>query len=159
MGIFSDDNDSNSCPALKHPESLTVQGSSHTPMLYISIACFALTAIISVALIIIHLRRYVVPKEQRQIIRITFAPVVVTFVSVIALISYEAAQYVADIGNLYDAFALAGLYLLFVNYSIPQGTFGPELFDAMHDNAAGKLKQGWPKVSEQSRTFKLVCLC
>lgn len=148
MGIFKSDGSSSGCPAL--PQPLTEHGSAYQIMFYITIAGIALTAIFSLSLIFMHLTRYIAPKEQRQIVRLVFAPVVIAFMSIISLISYTAARYVAELGDLYDAFALAGLYLLFVQFSIPSGTSGPELFDNMDQNSGSSKnprKADWPQVS------------
>ena len=75
-------------------------------MLWTSIAAVAVTAAISLSLIVLHLRRYRRPKEQRQIIRIVFSVVVYSIVAFLELFRYEIAQYVDPLGDLYEAIGL-----------------------------------------------------
>lgn len=84
-----------------------------------SIACAGLTTIISLFLIMKHLHRYTNPKQQRQIVRIIFTPVVFATLSAISILSYSAAQYMQPLTALYEAFALASLFLLMVEYVAP----------------------------------------
>ncbi|KAK4542473.1 hypothetical protein LTR36_006725 [Oleoguttula mirabilis] len=91
----------------------------------------ALTLLSAVFLIILHLKRYRAPKEQRQIIRICFAPFVLAIVSFAEIYDYRIAAYMDPIGAVYEAFCLCALYLLFIQFTIPSGTFGEDMFDAM----------------------------
>ena len=76
-------------------------------MIIISLACMAVTVGLSLSLIVLHLRRYRAPKEQRQIIRILFSVVVYSVVAFFELFDYRIAQYIDPIGDLYEAFGLA----------------------------------------------------
>ena len=75
-------------------------------MVWTSVASTAVTGVISLSLIILHLRRYRRPKEQRQIIRIVFSVVVYSIVAFLELFRYEGAQYVDPLGDVYEAFGL-----------------------------------------------------
>lgn len=62
-------------------------------MIWIALASTAATTAIAISLIVLHLRRYRSPKEQRQIVRIIFSVVVYSLVAFFELYQYEAAQY------------------------------------------------------------------
>lgn len=149
-GLFRDSKPSNaSCPIPKGVQDLHLEGSSHTPMLLLSLACTAVTLASSITLITFHLRRYRAPKEQRQIIRILFAPFVFAIVSLAEILDYRIAVYIDPISELYEAFCLCGLYLLYIQFATPAGTFGEDMFMAMKQ-AEETNKQGnarWPKIS------------
>lgn len=88
-------------------------------LLTISGGCAALTIFISYFLIIKHLHRYTEPKQQRQIIRIIFTPVVYAVISCLSIIDYSVTKYLQPLINLYEGFALTALFLLFVEYVAP----------------------------------------
>jgi len=69
-----------------------------------------------------HLHRYTAPQEQRQILRIINLPTVYALFNFIALCFYQDFFYIEPIGGIYEAFALAGLFLLFLEYVCPDGT-------------------------------------
>jgi len=75
-------------------------------MLYASSLCTCVTIIIAFSLIILHLRRYRAPEEQRQIIRIVFSVILYSIVAVFEIYNYEVVEYIDQIGNLYEAFGL-----------------------------------------------------
>lgn len=84
-----------------------------------SIACAGITTSISLFLITKHLHRYTEPKQQRQIVRIIFTPVVFAVLSALSILSYSVAKYLQPLIDLYEAFALASLFLLYVEYVAP----------------------------------------
>ena len=88
-------------------------------ILIIAVACAGATTVLSLWLIIKHLHRYTRPKEQRQVIRIIFTPVVFAVLSAFAILDYDAAIYIIPLRDLYEAFALASLFLLFIEYVAP----------------------------------------
>ena len=88
-------------------------------ILIISIACAGAAAVLSLWLILKHLHRYTQPKQQRQVIRIIFTPVVFAVLSVFAILDYNAAIYIIPLRDLYETFALASLFLLFTEYVAP----------------------------------------
>ena len=75
-------------------------------MLYVSFTCLLATTAISLSLIILHLRRYRAPKEQRQIIRIVFSVIIYSLVAFFEIFSYDIAQYIDPLGDVYEAFGL-----------------------------------------------------
>jgi membrane-anchored protein YejM (alkaline phosphatase superfamily) len=75
-------------------------------MIWISLASTAVTTAVSLSLIILHLRRYRAPKEQRQIVRIVFSVVVYSVVAFFEIYQYSIAQYIDPIGDIYEAFGL-----------------------------------------------------
>ena len=99
-------NNNNGCPVPKGAENYGNRGTAWKTMLWISLASIAVTTAISLSLIVLHLRRYRFPKEQRQIIRIVFSVVVYSAVAFFELYKYEVAQYIDPIGDVYEAFGL-----------------------------------------------------
>lgn len=139
-----------SCPVPDGQEDLHLRGSSHTVLLYLSTACTAIALVSSLALILMHLRRYCAPKEQRQIIRIALAPFVFALVSLAQIHNYSVARYIDPISSFYEAICLCALFLLYVQYAAPtSATFGEELFDAMkaQQEPGTKGKGSWPKTT------------
>lgn len=88
-------------------------------ILLVSIACAGSAAVLSLWLILKHLHRYTQPKQQRQIIRIVATPVIFAVLSVFAILDYNAAIYIIPLRDFYETFALASLFLLFVEYIAP----------------------------------------
>ena len=65
---------SSGCPIPQEIVTIFMHGTSHRVMYVFSGACVAFTLVSSVGLILLHLTRYRVPREQRHIIRIVFMP-------------------------------------------------------------------------------------
>jgi hypothetical protein len=80
-----------------------------------------------------HLRRYRVPKEQRQIIKIIFSPLAFALVAFGCLQNYPVAPYVSELGDWYSAMAFTTLFLLFIEFAVPDSNFGEGMFQAMHE--------------------------
>lgn len=94
---------------------------------------FGLSVLLWLGLIIPHLRRYKAPNEQRQIFRIILTPLVFSLASVVSLHTYSAAPYISPIANLYEAFALASLFLLYVQIVAPEIHSREEFFRAVEN--------------------------
>ncbi|KAK5131549.1 hypothetical protein LTR08_000876 [Meristemomyces frigidus] len=138
---------SGKCPVPEGAGDYDKKGTAHKPMLFAACACTAATLGICISLIIAHLRRYRSPKEQRQIVRIAFAPVVYAIVSCFEIYTYETAQYIDPIGDMYEAFCLCALFLLYVQFAVPGGTFGNEMFEAVKAAEEGTtLGFDWPQI-------------
>src|SRR2546423_8835754 len=88
-------------------------------ILLISIGCAGAATILTLWLVLKHLHRYTQPRQQRQIIRVIFNPVVFAVLSVFAILDYDAAIYLIPLRDLYEAFALASIFLLFTEYVAP----------------------------------------
>jgi hypothetical protein len=124
--MFGKDKGNSTCPLPKDESSLLLVGEpivgsltfQHL-ILIISIACAGATAVLTLWLILKHLHRYTRPNEQRQIIRIIFTPVVFAALSVLAILNYNAANYLTPLQDLYEGFALASLFLLFTQFVAP----------------------------------------
>lgn len=139
MGILSG---SSECPA--KPDGHGVRGDPVAGSLtfqdlisIISWACFGVTVLLWLSLIIPHLRRYRVPNEQRQIFRIVTTPLVFTIIGVISTHSYAAAEYIEPLANCYEAFGLASLFLLYVHYVTPDPATRNSFFQSL-DNVNKK---------------------
>ncbi|KXT06497.1 hypothetical protein AC578_6076 [Pseudocercospora eumusae] len=134
MGIFGN----GTCPIPAGATDFHHTGTAHKPMVYVAGACTAVTFGICITLMVAHLQRYRYPKEQRQIIRIVFAPCVFALVSFFEVLSYEIAPYIDSLGDLYEAFGLCALFLLYLQYVAPNGTFDNETFEAVKAAQEGK---------------------
>jgi hypothetical protein len=144
-----------SCPIPDGVEDLDVEGSSHNILLIISAASTAITLISSMTLITLHLLRYSAPKEQRQVVRIVFAPFVFALVSLAEIYNYSIARYIDPISSFYEAICICALFLLYIQFAAPaatvgNATFGEELFDAIkgqQETTAKKGKGNWPRTT------------
>lgn len=97
-------------------------------IIYINYACIAFTFIMWLVLAIPHLRRYRAPDEQRPIFRIISTPLVFCVVALIAVHANSAAEYLDPLASLYEAYALASLFLLYVHYVVPEARNRNEFF-------------------------------
>lgn len=112
--------------------------------------CFGVTLVLWLGLTIPHLRRYKAPNEQRQILRIISMPVFFTIVALIVLHTYKAAQYVEPLASLYEAYAMASLFLLYVHYVAPEAHTRQEFFQ----NLQSKTKSGTVATGGSLRWFR-----
>ncbi|KAK3111772.1 hypothetical protein LTR53_012637 [Teratosphaeriaceae sp. CCFEE 6253] len=135
------------CPVAAGSEDYGVRGTAWHPIVWAALACTVATVAIALSLITLHLRRYRVPKEQRQIIRLVFCVVVYAVVAFFEVYSYETARYIDPIGDLYEAFGLCALYLLYVQYAAPSGTFNDDTFAAVKAAVEIGSNFDWPRIS------------
>ncbi|PMD33849.1 DUF300-domain-containing protein [Hyaloscypha variabilis F] len=119
MGLFHDDNSSSSnhiCPnvSVTDPVQVPFVGnlSFHHFIVIISGTCMAFSCLLSFYLIFRHATHYSLPKEQRQVIRIIFTIPVFAIMAFLSVAFNDAAIYIKPIEDLYEAFALAGFFLL-----------------------------------------------
>ncbi|TKA56545.1 hypothetical protein B0A55_12691, partial [Friedmanniomyces simplex] len=134
------------CPVPAGSEDYGVRGTAWKPLVWAAAACTVTTIAIALSLITLHLRRYRAPKEQRQIVRIVFCVIVYAVVAFFEVFSYEAAQYVDPLGDLYEAFGLCALYLLFLQYAAPSGTFNDDIFSAVRAAEETTISFDWVRV-------------
>ncbi|KAK0945161.1 hypothetical protein LTR29_003253 [Friedmanniomyces endolithicus] len=111
------------CPVPAGAQDYGVRSTAWIPLVWSAAACSITTIAIALSLVVLHLRRYRAPREQRQIIRIVFCVIVYAVIAFFEVASYEVAQYIDPLGDLYEAFGLCALYLLFLQYAAPSGTF------------------------------------
>lgn len=94
------------CPAPAGSGDYSDRGTAWTCMKWTALGCTATTALISLSLIVQHLRRYRAPKEQRQIIRIVFSIPIYSVIAFFEILRYQDARYIDPLGDLYEAFGL-----------------------------------------------------
>jgi len=148
MGILSS---STECPARPaHVKGQAIAGSLTFQHLItiLSWACFGVSTLLWLSSIIPHLRRYKAPNEQRQIFRIVSTPLIFTIIAAISAHVYDAGVYLAPVANLYEAFALASLFLLYVQYISPDATTRDQFFRLLEykgkqANDTGSLRWFW----------------
>lgn len=128
---------------------------SHTLMTILAGAAAAVTLLISVFLIWKHLHRYTEPRQQRQIVRILFTPFVYAVFSFLSVLDYNAAKFLSPVATIYEGFALASLFLLFVEYLVPNGTWADR---RQYFNKAQDPKSGQTSLAFYQRTHMLVFL-
>ncbi|KAN0092106.1 DUF300 domain containing protein [Hyaloscypha variabilis] len=119
MGLFHDDDSSSSnhtCPNVSVTDPVQVPFVSnlsfHHFIVIVSGACMAFSCLLSFYLIFRHATHYSLPKEQRQVIRIIFTIPVFAIMAFLSVAFNDAAIYIKPIEDLYEAFALAGFFLL-----------------------------------------------
>ena len=88
-------------------------------MFYISRGFSGAASILMLALALSHLQCYVRPREQRQIIRIAFYPVVKAVLSCFSIYSYPDSIYFLPSQDLYEPCALAAIFFLFIEFAAP----------------------------------------
>lgn len=132
-------------------EPITGSITFHQLITYINYACFALTVVLWLGLAIPHLRRYKAPDEQRPIFRIISTPMVFCTIALIALHAYDAAEYVDPLASLYEAYALASLFLLYVHYVVPEAHNRDEFFRNLQSTG----KDGRPVPEGSLRWFRV----
>lgn len=130
MGIFND-----TCPV---PNSVIEAPNAEQPifgsisfqhfLFYISAGFTVVGCGLAILLAIRHLTCYVRPREQRQIVRIAFYPVVFALFSCFSVLSYPASLYLLPLANVYEPVALIGVFLLFVEFAAPDPDTREEYF-------------------------------
>jgi len=142
------------CPVPEGVKHLDVKGSSHDILFIISAVSTIITLISSTTLITMHLSRYSAPKEQRQIVRIVFAPFVFALISLAEIYNYSVARYIDPVSAFYEAVCICSLFLLYVQFVAPaavaKGTFGPDVFEAMvakQEAGANRGNGNWPRIT------------
>jgi hypothetical protein len=103
----------------EHGKNLAIGVTAKTFMTYMTAACLAITTLSAFVLKSQHLLRYTRPKEQRQIIRIVFMPAWFCLVSMLSMLSYEHSIYFRPITDVYEAWCIPGLFLLYLEYVCP----------------------------------------
>ena len=123
----------------------------HQFMRDVSGGCLALTVISCVYLTWTHLRRYTVPQEQRQIIRIANVPVFYCLFNFLALCWYPYYQYIEPIARIYEAFCVAALFFLLLEYIAPDGTDREKFFN----NLEARSRRGKPLPGGSLKWFQV----
>ena len=70
---------------------------------------------------------------QRQILRITKLPLAYAMFNYLGLCFYQDFLYIEPIGGIYEAFCVASLFFLILEYVCPDGTDREKYFAAMPD--------------------------
>ena len=138
------------CPLPNHAADYLIDGRTIAGSLtfqhligIFGLVCLGLTIFLTLWLIFKHLHRYTEPNEQRQIIRLIFTPIVFALFSSLSIWFYPASLYLAPISTLYEAFALAALFLLFVQYLAPDSATREAYFHSLDNyNVKGQSLQG-----------------
>lgn len=113
--------------------------------------CFGITAIFCLGLCILHFRQYRAPNEQRNVFRIIIFPVVASLIAVISTYTYSASGYIGPIAQLYEAIALASLFLLYVQYVAPEESTRVAFFRELEY----KTKNGSVKPLQHYKLFRV----
>ena len=94
----------------------------HTFMIYLSAPALFLTLLSSLWLTWRHLHSYTSPQEQRQILRVVNLPLAYGLFNFLALTFTLDYMYIEPLGAVYEAFSVAALFLLLLEYVAPDGT-------------------------------------
>ena len=123
-------------------------------MIYVSAPCLLVTIISCWFLSWRHLHRYTSPQEQRQILRIINLPVAYSLFNFLALTFVRDYLYIEPLGQVYEAFTVAALFFLILEYVAPDGVDREKYFDNLEMRSrrgrplpGGSLK--WFQVSSQ----------
>lgn len=135
----------------EHGDNLSIGITAHSLLLYIALVCTGITVVSWLYLSWSHLHRYSSPNQQRQIIRCLFMPVFRCGLSVGAILDYQISILLDPIGGAYEAFCIAALFFLFLDYTCPDPEERPDYFGKMDNvNKKGKVIAGggwvWYKV-------------
>lgn len=158
MAVF---HGSHTCPAPKNAAELEtvatpIVGSTtfQDLILYICAGCAGVAGILCVYNIVMNLAHYSRPREQRQVIRVLFTPVIFCLFSVFTQIHYNAAIYMPPIRDLYESFAMAAIFLLFVEYVTPDPSTRFAYFTSLENHKSrGRGKKGYDVVPGGSLRF------
>ncbi|KAI0145595.1 organic solute transporter Ostalpha-domain-containing protein [Xylariaceae sp. FL1272] len=116
-------------------------------LFYISLVFTGVAALSCLSIAITHLRCYVRPREQRQVLRILFYPVVLAVTSSFSILNYEAYLYLWPAAGLYEPISLAAIFFLFVEFAAPDTTTREQYFndlDAKRQKGGRfQLKKAW----------------
>ncbi|KAK5701279.1 hypothetical protein LTR17_022736 [Elasticomyces elasticus] len=94
----------------------------HLFMVYVCAGCLGITILSTAFLNWRHLHSFTVPQEQRQIIRIANLPAVYAIFAFLGVCFPMDYQYIEPIAGIYEAFCVAALLLLGIEYVCPDGT-------------------------------------
>lgn len=114
--------------------------------------CFGISVLLWLGLIIPHFRRYSAPNEQRQIFRIISTPLIFEIFTLASIYASHAAEYLEAVPSLFEAYALASLFLLYVHYVAPEAHSREEFFHNLEQkSSSGEIVHGgslrWFRVS------------
>ncbi|KYG47210.1 hypothetical protein M433DRAFT_86145, partial [Acidomyces richmondensis BFW] len=109
-------------------------------MILISAPCLAITVALCLLLSWRHLHRYTAPQEQRQILRMVNLPVAYCLFNFLSLCFYQDYLYIQPIAGVYEAFVVAALFFLVLEYVCPDGMDREKYFE----NLPGQDKKGNP---------------
>ncbi|KAF2715547.1 hypothetical protein K504DRAFT_497422 [Pleomassaria siparia CBS 279.74] len=114
--------------ANEHGELLSLGITFKSLMVYITAACLILTAMSTIILSSKHLLQYTVPKQQKQIVRIIFMPFFFSVLSLFSVLYEEKSIYLKPITQVYEAFCVAAIFFLFLEYVCPEEAKRPAYF-------------------------------
>ncbi|MCJ1230868.1 hypothetical protein MMC12_007542 [Toensbergia leucococca] len=137
-------------------EPLSTGFTYHDTILTISGVFSLLCCITSTGLIIAHLINFTNPREQRQIIRIIFVPMLFVIYNFFSVWFNRAAGYLEPVSLLYEALALVALFHLYVEYVSPNKTYREQYYDDLErQTRSGKAKHGKGSL----RWFHIIWIC
>lgn len=119
----SDDDDADACGEPHQHENakeLSIGVTAQMLFFYIGVICLIITFLSALFLIWRHLRRYLVPSQQKHIVRIIALPPMFCAISVLSIYFDKDAIYLIPIMDVYEAFCVAGLFMLLVDFVTPQ---------------------------------------
>ncbi|KAI0431894.1 organic solute transporter Ostalpha-domain-containing protein [Xylaria sp. FL1042] len=119
-------------------------------LFYISLAFTGITVLSCLSIAITHLCCYVRPREQRQVLRILFYPVVLAVTSSFSILNYTAYLYLWPAAGLYEPISLAAIFFLFVEFAAPDASTREQYFNELEakrqKGGRFELKKAWTLV-------------
>jgi len=147
----------------EHGDKLSIGITFHQLAIYITMGCLGLSTISALLLTWKHLHRYTRPKEQRQNIRIIAMPVFFCAVSLVSIMFYDDSIYIVPIMGVYEAFCIAALFLLFLEFICPDEDAREKYFSNLENkDKKGNITPGgsrkWFNVSSFRVAFPILKL-
>jgi len=102
--------------------------SFHTLSTIISATCTVLAIILGLGLALSHLSRYTKREEQRQIVRISVTPAVISIFCFFGIWFQSTSGFLKPIGEYYECISLVAVYLLFLTFATPLQERGRSIF-------------------------------
>ncbi|KAI1735807.1 organic solute transporter Ostalpha-domain-containing protein [Xylaria scruposa] len=119
-------------------------------LFYISLVFTGITILSSLSITVSHLRCYVRPREQRQVVRILFYPVILAVTSTFSILNYTAYLYLWPAAGLYEPISLAAIFFLFVEFAAPDASTREQYFNNLEakrqKGGRFELKKAWTLV-------------
>jgi hypothetical protein len=97
-----------------HAEPISGTWTVHRILSVTGIPLVVITGIITLALVVMHLKNYTNPSIQRQLVRTILVPASFSIFGFFALTFYHASEYLVPVADLYEAFALLAFFFFMI---------------------------------------------
>jgi hypothetical protein len=91
----------------------------HTVMIVTSAVLTGIILVVGTFICFMHFANYTNPKQQRQLARVAFMPAVFALFSFFCIWFYDEQGYLVPVADLYESFALVGIFYYIINVVTP----------------------------------------